>query len=439
MSERKAEAGGSEFWVLGVSHRNSSVACRERVALQGNEGEELGRALVREGGQDEIVILSTCNRFEIYGHGAVPASRRALDPLLASSLGRDLGSWSDEAYLVSGEAAIAHLFRVTASLDSLVLGEAQILGQVKKAYERGRSSGTVGRVLGRLFTHGLRVGKRVRDETAIGTNPVSVASAAVDLAEKIFGSFEGIALLVAGVGEMSELALRHFRDRGLRSIVVANRTLARAEELASRFDGEAVCLDELGRRLEVADVLLCCTGAPGLILDRKTVEAACRRGRSRPLFIIDIAVPRDVDPSAHELEDVFLYDIDDLQRVVDHNRRRRRSEAAKAEALVAEELASFELWMRSIDGGGAVAGRLTRRASQVARDEYERLESRLRSLPEKHRKDVAMALDRVGKKLLHEALRRLRHPAEGDEALPELLDALFGLEEEQEQEQKQED
>jgi glutamyl-tRNA reductase len=320
--------------VVGASHHTAGIALRERLAMAPEHLPAALDGLRKELGCPEVAILSTCNRTEIYCVGEPALASRLVD-WLARERHVEAGELRQACYARDGVEALRHMMRVASGLDSLVLGEPQVLGQVKDAYALAHRAGTVGRALEPCFQQVFAVAKRVRTETAIGANPVSVAFAAVSLAKHLFSDIAGTRALLIGAGEMIDLVARHLAESGVREIVVANRTLERAHALADQVQGRAITLEEIAWALEQADIVVSCTAAMVPVVGKGTVERAQRRRRHRPLFIVDLAVPRDVEPEVGELEDVYLYTVDALQGVIDDNRRAREAAARAAEALVA--------------------------------------------------------------------------------------------------------
>jgi glutamyl-tRNA reductase len=398
--------------LVGTSHHHAPVELRERVALDREQAASLARRL------GEAVCLSTCNRTELYvaADDADFAERQAVAALV--ELEPDV---EPALYRLRGEAAALHLFRVAAGLDSLVPGEGEILGQVRSAYEVG----STGALLDRLFRQALQVGKKVRTQTAIGESPASVASAAAALAEHVFGDLASRRILLVGAGKIGDLAARNLRSRGAHIAVVANRSEARAAELAARVGAEAVGLDELEARLAEADVVVGSTSSPGFVLTREQVERARRRG---PLLLIDLAVPRDLDPAIHELDECFLYDIDDLEAVVAETLDARRHEAQKAERIVAAAAEDFRTWQAALDVVPAIAS-LRARAEEIRDAELQRAESRLGSLTESQRQAVEALASRIVDKLLHLPTVRMKQAAAAADgvAYAEAVRHLFGL------------
>jgi glutamyl-tRNA reductase len=395
--------------LVGTSHRLSPVEERELVAFDLAGAAALARGLALEG---EAVCLSTCNRTELYLVDTDPeaAEARASKALLGDEV---------ELYRMTDEAAALHLFRVAAGLDSLVPGEGEILGQVRDAYEAGAH----GPVLDRLFREALRVGKKVRTETAINESPASVSSAAAALAQQVFGDLSGCRVLLVGAGEVSELAARALAARGATIAAVTSRTQANAETLADAFDARAVPFAALSSELEHADVVVSSTSSTEPILSREQVPD--RKGR--PLFVIDLAVPRDVDPGVAQLDDCYLYDIDDLQAVVRESLSGRRREAERAEAIVEHEAERFRDWQASLRVVPAIAS-LRERAESIRSGELAKAEGRLEGLSESERRTVESITTQIVNKLLHVPIVRLKQAAAAEgSGYVEVAKDLFGL------------
>jgi glutamyl-tRNA reductase len=403
--------------LVGVSHHRAPIELRERAALGRDEAAELAHRLAGE--SCEAVCLSTCNRTELYlaDESGDEAERKAEAALLAleTALGPAL-------YRLRDEAAALHLFRVAAGLDSMVPGEGEILGQVRTAYELGAT----GPFLDRLFREALHAGKKARTQTAIGESPASVSSAAASLAEQVFGDLRGRKILVVGAGKVSELAARNLLSRGAEIAWVANRSADRATELAHRFHGEALPLERVETELAHADVLLSSTSAPDWILERAQVERAMRVRRGRPLFLIDLAVPRDLDPAIHELDGCYLYDIDDLQAVVAETLAGRRREAERAEGIVAEEAERFRAWQASLDVVPAIAS-LRARAEEIRAAELQKAK-----LSDSERRAAESVSAAVLNKLLHLPTIRMKQAAAAADGViyADAVRHLFGLEDE---------
>jgi glutamyl-tRNA reductase len=420
--------------VVGVSHHTAPVAVREALAFP---KERLGEALARakdEAGLDEAMILSTCNRVELYGRPRGTPSLEAaagVESFLARFHGREPGDLGQGLYRLAGEDAVRHAFRVAASLESMVVGEPQILGQVKQAYLAAEQAGTLGATLNALRNRSLAAAKRARTETGIGRNAVSISHVAVELARKIFGELRDKNVLLVGAGKMSEVAARNLVNSGARATVLGGRTFEKAEELAAALGGRAAPLDALCAELGTADIVISGTGAPGIVIHHDDVEAAraARTGRHRrPLFLIDIAVPRDVEPSVRKIDGVFLYDLDDLRAVADANLRERRKEAAAAEALVDREAGEFLEWLKARDAVPLLVA-LRERAEEIRRAELEKARKRLGTLTTEQQEAIDAATTAIVNKLLHSPMVHLKEAARNghDTEKVGLIRKLLGL------------
>ncbi len=417
--------------LLGVSHRTAPVDLRERLDFSSRDVGAAVESLAARSSATESVVLSTCNRSEIYVASA--DSGRAREELLAF-LG-DYHQLAREAFLPhlfshEDTTAAHHLFRVAAGLDSLVLGEPQILGQVKDAFQAAAERRCTGPLLSKAFHWAFGVGKRVRTETALGEGAVSISFAAVALARKIFGRLEGRRVLVVGAGETSALTAQHLRSHGAGEIVITNRTAAAADVLANQVAGRAVPWTDMASSMALADIVVTATGSQRPIITRADVEAATGRKRVDPLFIIDIAVPRDVDPSVSEIEQVFLYNVDDLQGIVSENLARRGAEIARAEAIVSEELARFTSWHRSRRAIPTVVA-LRQRFDDIRRAELRRLEAKLGALSPEARMRIDEVTRLIVEKLLLEPTEQLKAlpDEETQAAYTEAVNRLFRLSE----------
>jgi glutamyl-tRNA reductase len=415
--------------LVGTSYQRAPVELRELLAYDpALRADALGR-LSADGA--ESAVLSTCNRTEVYAVGPAPEElEERIHGELAVLSGLSQTELAPALYTVADEAAAVHLFRVAAGLDSMVPGEAQILGQVREAYNAAREAGTAGTILHRLFRQALAVGKRVRTETAIGENPASVSSAAAQLADRVFEDLEGRTILLLGAGKVADLTAANLISRGVGEIVVANRSLERAEPLARRLGGRAVALDAVEAELEHADVVVASTSSQGVVLSAAQVERALERRRGRPVFFIDIAVPRDLDPAINDLDGCYLYDIDDLEGVVAESVAGRREEAVRAEAIVSEEANDFRAWQLTLDVVPAIAS-LRARAESIRQAELERAEGRLASLSPSQRRAVEALTAQIVAKLLHQPTVRMKEAAVAADGVlyADAVRHLFGLEE----------
>ncbi len=338
--------GSVSICVIGLNHKTAPVEIRERIAFGEDELPAALKELTALPGFEEGVILSTCNRVEVYFVcDSVPKGRE----LSFSFLSRGGHLEEGHIYFMHGRDAVVHLFSVASGLDSMVLGEPQILGQVKDAYRKAVAAGTTSTILNKLFHWAFRAAKVVRRKTRIGESAVSVSYAAFELAKKVFDSFSDKTVLMVGAGEMVELALRHFTARGIGKVYITNRTFKRAEELAEEFSGEPIPFEVFKDYLHVADIVLTCTGSMEPIMVRSDFEAAMKKRRGRYMFVIDIAVPRDVSPDVSQVDGVFLFDIDDLKDVVEKNLGERRKEAVRAKMIVEEEADKFMRWLSTLE------------------------------------------------------------------------------------------
>lgn len=417
-----------DFVVVGLSHRTAPVEVRERLAISPQDLRRELRQIAESAGFEEALLISTCNRVELYATSASPldAVREAKETLAKRLEG---AANDDVLYQERGIDVVRHVFRVASSLDSLVVGEPQILGQVKEAFDAANEAGTVGTLLGRCFTQAFATAKRVRYETGIAEGTVSVSSIACELAKKIFGNLEGRRTLLLGAGDMGESAARSLRQTGTKLHVI-NRSDQRAEALAQACDGRAVPYERLTTELAEADVVIASTASPNFILTPKLMKSVVRTRRHRPLFIIDIAVPRDVDPRVGTMDNVFVYDVDDLQQVAEENLAVRAREAALAEKIVEEEVEAFLTWRRSLELAPTIVA-LRKHFGQVAEEEVRRTLGRLQSLSDADRGAIEAMSRSLVNKLLHHPMTELKSGAgEPDGAL--LIDAvrrLFRLEE----------
>ncbi|HEX8556882.1 MAG TPA: glutamyl-tRNA reductase [Pyrinomonadaceae bacterium] len=418
--------------LVGLNHKTAPVEVRERLAFSDESLADSLRALVDGELVREGLIVSTCNRVEILA--ASPGQKGAdavgrLSEFLSSVRSVPVELFSGHLYTHADEAAVRHVFRVASSLDSMVVGEPQVLGQVRHAYSLAVEAGTAGRVLHKLVHHALRVAKRVRTETGIAASAVSVSYTAVELGRKIFGSLKGAVVLLVGAGEMAELAAQHLAGAGAGRVLVTNRTYETAQRLAVAFGGEAVEFARLEEALAQADVVICSTGARDYIITAEMAERARAARRNRPAFFIDISVPRNVDPEVARLANLFVFDVDDLQAVVASNLREREREAERAELIVETEVGQFQQALRALDIGPTV-GALREKLRRIAREEFERQRGRLGPLtPEQERAIEAMLMSAVNK-ISHPVIHRIRRSYDaGEEADVQAWREVFGLEE----------
>src|SRR6266568_801856 len=419
--------------LIGVNHNSAPVEVRERLAIPEWRLAEACRQLVEHPGVEEGMILATCNRVELIAH--LKNRSGDLRAFLRDYFQVDLDQFERHLYEYHEQDAIRHVFRVAASLDSMVVGEPQILGQVKEAYATARAVGAVRAQLDQLLTRAFAVAKRVRTETAVGSSSVSVASVAVELASKIFGSLEGKHVCLVGAGKMSELAARHLLARGAGPIFVANRTYDRATTLARKFGGRAIRFDELYDHCEQADIVITSTGAPVAIFRREHGEMFLSRRKNRPMFFIDIAVPRDVDPEMNKLDGIFVYDIDDLQGAVTSHVAGRKKEAAQAEIIINLEVERFEARLQTLHVVPTIVS-LQDYVETIRQAELDRLRGRLGQLSPEQESVLEALTHGIVNKILHTPISRLKTAAAGPEVTT-LVDAfrkLFDLQEQKLQE-----
>lgn len=398
-----------QLTVVGLSHKTAPIEIREKLTFPAGGIADAFAALLASDAVSEALILSTCNRTEIYAVGADGAGTDAVIDFLCEYHSLDRRDLARYLYESEGQAAVKHLFRVVASLDSMVVGEAQILHQVKEAYDLACEAGATHRVFHKLFRQSFEVGKRVRTETAIGESAVSISYAAVELAKKVFETLEGRTILVVGAGKMSELTAKHLVSQGVRQVLVANRTYERAVELAEKFEGTPIPYESLFERMREADIVISSTSAPGYVIDKAQVAGAMR-GRRAPLFLIDIALPRDVDPAVNDLPNAFLYDIDDLNGVVSSNLEERMREAERAEVIIAEEIRAFEAWLETMEVVPTISA-IRAEAERMRAEEYAKALKRLGSLSESERATVEALSQAIVNKMLHGPTTRLREAA----------------------------
>ena len=413
--------------IVGLSHRTAPIGVREALAFPPERIPEALSRLRSEVGLAEAMILSTCNRVEVYGREGERPSGDALVAFLAAFHGRPRAEIESFLYRLAGEDAVRHAFRVTASLDSMVLGEPQILGQVKEAYQAAEEAGSLGSMLNALRNRSLAAAKRARTETGIGQNAVSISYVAVELARKIFGELKDRKVLLVGAGKMSELAAKHLVRSGAHATVLGGRTFVRAAELAAALGGHAAPFESLREELSRADIVISGTGAHGVVIKREDVEAA-RSGQARPLFLIDIAVPRDIEAEVGKLDGVFLYDIDDLKSVAEANLRERRKQAAGAEAIVEREVKEFLGWHKSRDVVPLLV-EMRQRADEIRQAEIEKVRKRLGPLSPEQEEALDQATAAIVNKLLHPPTVHLKETAQNGHP-PEyiaLIRKLLGL------------
>jgi len=389
--------------LLGLSHKTAPVELRECIALNGDETLAALTTFKAHPAIKEVVLFSTCNRVEILMAATEPgAAVSAAKAYLAESKQIQVNRFEKSLYHYTGDAAVRHLFRVAASLDSMMVGEPQILGQIKEAYLKATREKTTGVILNRLLHRSFFVAKRVRSETGIGDRAVSISYAAIELGRKIFDTLADKKVLLVGAGEMAELAVEHLIRHRCGQIWVANRTFERAVQLAEKFRGSAVRFEELPRSLQFADIIISSTGAPGYVVERGHVKGVMRKRRNRPLFFIDIAVPRDIDPDLNRLSNVYVYDIDDLQGVIEDNIAGRRQEATKGEGIIDEAVEGFREWFRSLDVVPTIVDLRNKIETIADREIQHSLATSLQHLSEADRQSIQRMKSALVKKILHD-------------------------------------
>ena len=418
--------------LVGINHKTAPVEVRELLAFSDRACTEglprlVDGEVVREG-----LIVSTCNRVEILSAittDHLESGTQRIAEFLDTARNLPPGFLNDHLYSHTDENAIRHIFRVASSLDSMVVGEPQVLGQVRHAYSLAVEAGTAGRVLNRLVHHTFHVAKRVRSETGIASSAVSISYMAVELGKKIFDSLRGRVVMLIGAGEMAELSARHLVNAGATRVLIVNRTKESAERLAEEFKGLAVPFEQLPQSLSEADVVICSTGAPDYVVTADMVRSATEQKRNRPTCIIDISVPRNVDPAVGKVPNVFVFDIDDLESVITSNIREREREAERAELIVQSEVMQFQQSLRAMDIGPTI-GALRQKLQQVARAEMERQRKRLGSLTPDQEAAIEALLMSTVNKISHPVLNQMRRSYElSDSETVQALRDIFGLEE----------
>jgi glutamyl-tRNA reductase len=412
--------------IIGLSHKTAPVEIREKLAFAPTAMERPLRQMLELSTITEGLIVSTCNRVELCAVTKEPdAAIAELRRFLAEYHEVSAEEINENLFDYQGEEAIRHLFRVSSSLDSMVLGEPQILGQIKTAYGYAAEFKTAGLILNRFLHKAFSVAKRVRTETAIASNAVSVSFAAVELARKIFDRLDNKGVMIIGAGEMCELAARHFVNNGISKVLVTNRTFERAEKLAEEFDGKAVPFDSFVDHLAEVDIVMTSTGAPNFILGKRQMEEVLKRRKNRPMFLIDIAVPRDIDPKVNDISNTYLYDVDDLQGVVQANLKERQKEAGKAEAIVEQEIGQFHLWLGNLEVKPTVIA-LRHKLEEIRQQELEKTFGNLKDLSGKQRKSIEAMAGAIINKILHKPTAILKN-SQKDMSGEDYVDAIRTL------------
>ena len=423
-----------EIVIVGLNHRSAPVEVRESVAFEKSYLYDAFGRLRQDPSVRETVILSTCNRVEVIAtasesHPAIEAIRRFLAQHEAAN---GHSSLHDHLYAYRGADAVRHLFRVAASLDSMVVGEPQILGQLKEYYQAAQQAGTVGTVLHRLFHRAFFVAKRVRTETGIASRAVSVSSVAVEMARRIFDRFEDKTVMLIGAGKMGDLMARHLQRCGVKSVMVTNRTFERAVALAERIHGSPILFDDFPRYLKLADLVIGCAGAPEILIDAATVEKVLRERKQEAMFFIDVGDRRNFDPQINEVDNVYLYNIDDLKSVAEENLHERSHEAQRAETIVMEEVETFVSWTNSLEQVPTITALREKLETIRQREIQKSFNGGLLDLSEKQRTAMEQMTAAMMKKILHGPLVHLKNAGDGDEDMLYVaaLKRLFDLEDE---------
>jgi glutamyl-tRNA reductase len=427
-----AASHANHIFCLGLNHTNSSITLRERLAFNSHQ---LHSALARLGCGDhrtwreikELIILSTCNRVELYAVSRGPIFD-TLEAFLAETKDCPSALFSDTAYRLLDGDAVQHLFEVATGLDSMVIGEPQILGQVTDAYSAAREHGTTGKILSRMFEAAIRAGKRARTETTISHNPASIASIAVNLIVETVPELPAAKILVLGAGEMAELAVESLRKRGAQSVLVVNRTLQRAQELSNRWGGQAAALEALLDHLPDMDIVIASTGAPHIVIRSSMVEEAMKHRPERPLVFMDIAVPRDVDAEVKNISGVYLHDLDTLSKYLESNLAQREAEVPKVRVILVDERSAFEEYLASLDVVPIIVD-MRNRADCIRQDELQKAIRRMPDLTPEMEQQIDILTKSIVSKILHKPTTRLRQEATSHNAADyaSIARALFGL------------
>lgn len=421
-----------QLTLVGLSHKSAPVSIREKLAFSDAALTSVLAEIVDGERVFEAVVVSTCNRTEVYAVTSADVNGpRTVTDFLAKYQGLDGDDLAQYLYISQGEDVIRHLFRVVSSLESMVLGEAQIQGQIKTAYDAAFEAHATGRIFNKLFRQALTVGARVRSETEIGENAVSISYAAIELAKRVFDSLEGRTIFILGAGKMSELTARHLQANGVSRTLVANRTFERAVELANKFNGEAVPFEDRYDYMRQADIVVSATAAKEFVITKDALAPASSKRRD-PLFLIDIAVPRDIDPACADLKQVFVYDVDALQGVVTANLEEREREARRAEVIIEEEMGEFEAWLESMEVVPTIAA-IRAKAERIRSEEMQKAYKRLGNLSEKDLVTVEKLTEAIVSKMLHEPTAHLREASGGRRGVAAVETArfLYGIEEEE--------
>ena len=416
-----------KVFVVGLNHKIADVDVREKLAFN---GPKLVEGLIKFKELPEVqeaIILSTCNRVELYANvNDAKIASESTKTFLSEFHNLNRGSLDNALYIYDDINAIRHIFRVASSLDSMVVGEPQILGQLKDAFELALTKKTTGILLNKLMKKAISVAKRVRTETRIAENAVSISFAAVELSKKIFTDLSRRVFMLLGAGEMAELAARHLIGSGVKEVLVSNRTYERACELASEFNGRPVKFDDFIQEMVRTDIIICSTGAPHYIITKSQMQKVMKERKQRQVFIIDISVPRNIDPEINGLDNVYLYNVDDLQGVVDANMFERQKEAEKAEKIIEEELETFLKWQSSLDSVPTIVA-LREKAEEIKKEELDKLFHKIQGIGEKEKEAIEYMATALMNKLIHPPTAALKEDSENKDALVAAIRRLYGI------------
>ncbi len=416
-----------DILIIGLNHKTATVEIREKVAFDGSKLEEAVNILKESDDIKENIILSTCNRVEIYA--GVESREKAIESIksfIAEFHKVPRGPLDDALYIYEGKQAVKHIFRVASSLDSMVVGEPQILGQLKDAYDFALKSKSTGVYLNKLLKKSVSVAKRIRTETKIAESAVSISFAAVELAKKIFEDLSTTSFMLMGAGEMAELAAKHMINSGVKDVYITNRTYERAEDLAQEFDGKVVPFESFIDELPHTDIVICSTGAPDYVLRKDQMQKVMKQRKQKQMFIIDIAVPRNIDPEINKLDNVYLYSVDDLKDVVDINIHERSKEAAKAEKIVSTEVKSFLKWHDSLVATPTIVA-LREKADAIRKEELEKTLKKLGPVEEAKIKAIEQLSNSIVNKIIHLPTAALKSEQEDRDIMVDIVNRLFKL------------
>ncbi len=413
--------------VIGLNHKTANVELREKLAFPGQKLEDGVFSLKGLPEVREVALLSTCNRVEIYACVGNPVSAAdTIKNFLSSFHNIIRNDFETSLYLHAGSDAVRHVFRVASSLDSMIVGEPQILGQLKDVFDFALSKKTTGVLLNKLMKKAISTAKRVRTETRIAENAVSISFAAVELARKIFTDLSGKSFMLLGAGEMAELAARHLMNNGVKEVLVANRTYERGCELAREFNGRPIKFEDFPQELIHTDILICSTGAPSYVLMKDQMTRVMKERKHKPVFIIDITVPRNIDPLINKIENVYLYDVDNLQNVVDTNILERQKEATKAEKIIEEEVEKFNRWVSSLDSVPTIVS-LRQKAEEIKDEEFEKFRNKFPEMDEATLKAAGYMATAIMNKLIHPPTAALKEDTEDRDELIAMIKKLYGI------------